>query len=257
MQGFLNSRSRALRSRSWVNRLFYRAAFPLNQVDTMSEDLWTSVDQSLDQLFDGSDSALESTLRSSDEADLPAIAVSPNLGRFLNLLVLISGSERVLEVGTLGGYSTIWLGRAVGDAGKVVSLEFDERHASVARENIDNAGLSDRVEIRLGAAAETMTSMVEAGEGPFDLIFLDADKESYPTYLELSMKLARPGTVIVADNVIRRGAVFDASETSPVLEGIRTFLGALSEDPRLTSAALQLVGSKGYDGISISRVGEG
>jgi predicted O-methyltransferase YrrM len=187
---------------------------------------------------------------------MPEIAVSANLGKLLCLLVQISGSERVLEIGTLGGYSTIWLARGLPAAGSIVSLELLDDHAAVARQNLARAGVSEMVDILIGPAADSLAELIAADATPFDFIFLDADKESYPVYLERALALSRPGTLIVADNVVRKGAVFDASQSDPILEGVRRFLSDVSDRPNLSAVGLQLVGAKGYDGIVIARVTE-
>lgn len=220
----------------------------------MSSDPWLAADEALAELFVKPDAGLAEALVSSAEAGLPEIAVSPNLGKLLFLLVQISGAKRVLEIGTLGGYSTIWLARGLPPHGSLVSLELEERHAKVARRNLARTGLADIVSIEVGPATQSLAELIAAGAGPFDLIFIDADKENYPAYLEGALALSRPGSVIVADNVVREGAVFDAAQTNPVLEGIRTFLADVASNPRLSAVGLQLVGSKGYDGIAIVRV---
>ena len=220
----------------------------------LSHDTWTVVDEALAELFIGSDADLDAALAASDEGGLPEIAVSANLGKFLSLLVEISGAKRVLEVGTLGGYSTIWLARALPPGGSLVSLELLDKHAEIAQQNLERAGLADRVEILVGSAGELLAGLVSSGCEPFDYVFLDADKENLSTYLEASLALSRPGTVIVADNVVRGGAVFDQDQSTPLLEGVRRFLELVSSHPRLSAVGLQLVGVKGYDGISIARV---
>jgi len=217
---------------------------------------WSQVDDALSELLIDPDPSLDAALAASEHAGLPAIAVSANLGKFLSLLVQISGARRVLEIGTLGGYSTIWLARALPTDGFLLSLELLESHASVARENLERAGLDARVEIQVGAAAETLRERAASGEEPFDFVFLDADKEGYPEYLRGALALARPGTLIVADNIVRGGAVFDPEKTDPVLEGVRAFLADVSADSRLSAVGLQLVGTKGYDGFAIVRVTE-
>ena len=217
---------------------------------------WVHVDEALADLLIEPDPDLDAALSVSEEAGLPAIAVSPNLGKFLALLVQISGARRVLEIGTLGGYSTIWLARALPAGGHLLSLELLESHAEVARRNLAVAGLSDVVEVRVGPASETLAALDAENTEHFDFIFIDADKEGYPQYLRGALALARPGTVIVADNIVRSGGVFDPDRTDPVLEGVRTFLADLSAEPRLSAAGLQIVGSKGYDGLAIARVEE-
>ncbi len=220
------------------------------------EDVWNTVDEALADLFVERDVDLEASLRAAEEADLPPISVSANLGKLLHLLVRMTGASRVLEIGTLGGYSTIWLGRALPPGGILVSLELLESHASVAARSIRAAGLSDVVDIRVGDAKETLERMAAEGAEPFDFVFIDADKEGYSAYLEGSLRLCRPGSVIVADNVVRNGAVFDDSRRDPVLDGVRSFLADVSANPRLSAVGLQLVGAKGYDGIAVALVTE-
>jgi predicted O-methyltransferase YrrM len=217
----------------------------------MDNDLWDSVDAHLVATLLEPDPVLDAALADSSSAGLPEIHVAPNQGKLLSLLVRIKGARRVLEVGTLGGYSTIWLARGLPADGRLVSLELEEHNASVARANLDRAGLGDRVEVRVGPAADTLAAMVAADEEPFDLVFLDADKGGYPTYLARALELSRPGTVIVADNVVRGGAVADASTTDPNALGVRRFLADAGDDPRLDGTAVQTVGSKGHDGFAL------
>jgi len=221
-----------------------------------SNHLWLAVDEALAELLVGPDPVLDAALADSADAGLPDIAVSPNLGKLLSMLVQISGALRVLEVGTLGGYSTICLARGLPAGGELVSLELEEDHARVARRNLERAGLSEVARVVVGSALDSLTRLQADGAEPFDFVFLDADKEGYPAYLEASLALSRPGTVIVADNVVRKGAVFDPDQSDPLLEGVREFLQDLSNNPRLSAVALQLVGSKGYDGIAVARVVE-
>ena len=217
----------------------------------MDNDLWDSVDAHLVATLLEPDPVLDAALADSSAAGLPEIHVAPNQGKLLSLLVQVRGARRVLEVGTLGGYSTIWLARGLPADGRLVSLELEEHNASVARANLERAGLGDRVEVRVGPAADTLAAMVEAGEEPFDLVFLDADKSGYPTYLARALELSRPGTVIVADNVVRGGAVADASTTDPNAIGVQRFLADAAADPRLDGPAVQTVGSKGHDGFAL------
>jgi predicted O-methyltransferase YrrM len=217
---------------------------------------WTAVDQYLSDLFVGHDEPLNAALAASHAAGLPDIHVSPNEGKLLHLLTRIHGARKVLEIGTLGGYSSIWMARALPPApeGKLVTLEYDPKHAEVARGNIARAGLADVVDIRVGRAIETLPKLLAAGEGPFDLIFLDADKPSNPQYLEWSLRLSRPGTVIVADNVVRSGGVLDAASEDANVVGIRRFNQMFASNPRIVATAIQTVGSKGYDGFAIGLV---
>jgi len=220
----------------------------------MSKDHWNAVDGYLCDLLVRPDEALESALEASDAAGLPSIAVAPNVGKLLNLLARAKGARRILEIGTLGGYSTIWLARALPAGGRLITLDFDPRHAAVARANIARAGLGHLVEQRAGRAADTLSEFVASGEEPFDFIFIDADKESYADYLDWSLKLSRPGTMIVADNVVRSGQVSDAASKDPLVQGVRRFLDRLAVEPRISATAIQMVGSKGHDGLAIALV---
>jgi predicted O-methyltransferase YrrM len=220
----------------------------------MEQELWTAVDGYLADLLLPPDDVLTAALAASAAAGLPSISVAPNQGKLLTLLARMQGARRILEIGTLGGYSTIWLARGLATGGQLISLEAEPKHAAVARSNIANAGLADRVEIKLGPAAETLARMVEDRCAPFDLIFIDADKESYAEYLEWALRLSRPGTVIIADNVIRRGAITDPGSEDPRVQGVRRFYERLAAEPRLTATAIQTVGSKGYDGLAIALV---
>jgi predicted O-methyltransferase YrrM len=220
----------------------------------MSEDQWTAVDRYLNETFIGSDPALEAALAANAAAGLPAIDVSPSQGKFLQLLGQVQGVRRILEIGTLGGYSTICLARALPPGGKLVTLELDPKHAKVALSNIARAGLADAVELRLGPAAESLTQLAAENVEPFDMIFIDANKDGYPDYLTGALKLSHPGTLILADNVIRDGEVIDATSTDTNVQGVRRFLAMLAAEPRVSATAMQTVGSKGYDGFAIARV---
>jgi predicted O-methyltransferase YrrM len=217
----------------------------------MSENQWTNVDEYFVGLFLPSDTALEAAVTRSADADLPAIAVAPNQGKLLQLLATVQGARRILEVGTLGGYSTIWLARALPEDGHLVTLELEPRHAVVARENLDGAGFGDVVEIRIGPAANSLQALIDERVQPFDFIFIDANKDGYPKYLELSLQLSRPGTVIVADNVVRGGEVINASSTDELVQGVRRFLEMAASNDGIEGTAIQTVGSKGYDGFAI------
>ena len=220
----------------------------------MTDALWDAVDRyALDLLVRPID-ALDAARRAGDAAGLPAISVSAAQGKFLMLLAQTVGARRILEIGTLAGYSAIWLAQALPPGGRLVTLEVDRMHASVARENIARAGLSPVVEVRLGPALETLTSLVETAAAPFDFIFIDADKPSYPLYLPLVVALSRPGTLIVADNVVRKGAVANADNSDPRVQGVRQFHELVARNPRLDATLLQTVGSKGYDGFTLARV---
>jgi len=218
------------------------------------EENWEKVDDYLSRRLAPSDDVLDLALRSAAEAGLPAINVSPGQGKLLNLLVRMCGARRILEVGTLAGYSTIWMARALAPGGSLVTLELDARHAQIACQNLESAGLGDIVEVRVGKAVDTLDSLIESGAEPFDFIFLDADKENNAAYLERSLALSHQGTVIVGDNVVRRGRVADITDTESDVLGVRAFLDLMSGHPRLDSTAIQTVGCKGWDGFSISVV---
>jgi predicted O-methyltransferase YrrM len=220
----------------------------------MTQDRWSAVDEYLCGQLVPADEVLESALRASVAAGLPPISVSPPQGKMLNLLARAQGARRILEIGTLGGYSAIWLARALPPDGHLITLEADTRHAEVARENLALAGLADLTEVRVGRAQETLPHLVSSGAGPFDLIFIDADKAGYPDYLRWSLELARPGTVIIADNVIRDGAVVDPASDDPDVRGVRRFIELLAAEPRVSATAIQTVGTKGYDGFALAVV---
>ena len=225
--------------------------------ETNEEELWSKVDSYLNATFIPADAQLEATLAANAKANLPAIDVSPTQGKFLHMLAKIHGAKRILEIGTLGGYSTIWLARALPADGKLISLEFNPKHAKVAGENVASAGLSGIVEIRVGAAADSLAKHFEETPEPFDMIFIDADKPNNPVYLEWAMKLARKGTVLVVDNVIRQGEIADGRSRDARVLGTRTMfeqMTKLQAEGRLTATALQTVGSKGYDGLCIAIV---
>jgi predicted O-methyltransferase YrrM len=219
-----------------------------------SEALWASVDRYLNDTLIPPDPALNAALAANKAANLPAIDVSPSQGKLLQLLAEIQRAHRILEIGTLGGYSTINLARALPPNGKLITLELDRHHAEVALANIARAGLAHAVELRLGPALDSLAQLHAEHADPFDLIFLDANKDGYPHYLTAALKLARPGTLILADNVIRDGEIIDPNSTDPNVQGVRRFLELLAADPRISSTAVQTVGSKGYDGFAIARV---
>jgi predicted O-methyltransferase YrrM len=220
----------------------------------MTEKLWSDVDAYINDLFVPKDAALEAALRDSQAAGLPSINVAPNQGKFLNILAQTVRARAILEIGTLGGYSTIWLARALPAGGRLITLEADPKHAEIARANVARAGLADTVEIRLGRALDTLPKLAAEGRGPFDFIFLDADKESYTDYLEWSLKLGRRGTLIVADNIVRKGAVVDPENHGSMVEGVRRFNEALAKESRVTATVMQTVGIKGYDGFAMALV---
>jgi predicted O-methyltransferase YrrM len=220
----------------------------------MSEELWKKVDKYFADKLVEQDPALDQAIRSITDAGLPPISVSPGQGKFLHLLARMQGAENILEIGTLGGYSTIWLGRALPPSGHLITLEMDPRHAEVARANIDRAGLSNVVELRLGKALDTLPKLAAEGQGPFDLFFIDADKSNIPHYVEWALRLSHKGSVIVIDNVVRHGKVVHESRTDENVIGVRKMFEMLSTDRRLSAAAIQTVGSKGYDGFAIALV---
>ena len=220
----------------------------------MSQDQWTAVDRYLNDLLVPPDDALDAALRDSAAAGLPAISVSPSQGKFLHLLARIQGARSILEVGTLGGYSTIWLARALPADGRLITLEFDAKHAEVARKNLARAGLDGIVEVRLGRAIETLPQLEREGRGLFDLVFIDADKVSTPDYFSWALRLTRRGSVIIVDNVVRKGAVTDVNSTDASVQGIRRFNEMLAAERRVDATAIQTVGSKGYDGFAIALV---
>ncbi|MFF8911894.1 O-methyltransferase [Streptomyces sp. NPDC015032] len=218
---------------------------------------WTEVDDYFNGLLVGSDEALDAAVEASDEAGLPAMQVAANQGKLLHLLARLQGARTVLEIGTLGGYSTIWLARALPEGGRLVTLEFDPECAEVARANIERAGLSEVVEIRVGRALDTLPELAAEGYGPFDIVFIDADKPSNPDYLAWSLKLTRPGSLIIADNVVRDGEVVDGGSEDPKVQGVRRFTELVAAEPTLSATALQTVGSKGYDGLMMALVTDG
>ena len=222
-------------------------------MESFNEQLATKVDHYIEHLLNPQDEALIQNLKNAQAADLPTINVSPNEGKLLYLLAKMAGARRVLEIGTLGGYSTTWLARALPADGKVITLELDEKHAAVARSNLARAGVADRVEVRVGRALETMRRMFDQHEAPFDLIFIDADKPSYMEYLDLSLQLSHAGTVILADNLIRNGRVLDAHPSDEAARGAQAFNNALAANQHLESIILPIIRAN-LDGLSISIV---
>jgi len=220
----------------------------------MNQERWTAVEHYVSELLAPHDAALDEALEASVAAGLPAIQVGPNQGKLLQLLARTVGARQILEIGTLGGYSTIWMGRALPADGRLITLEFEPKHADVARANIARAGLSDRVEIRLGRALDTLPKLAEERRGPFDLVFVDADKANIPDYFEWSIKLARRGSLIIVDNVVRDGEVIDAASTDASVQGVRRLNDKLAADPRVSATVMQTVGGKGYDGMAIALV---
>ncbi|MGD0642701.1 MAG: O-methyltransferase [Roseiarcus sp.] len=220
----------------------------------MERTLWNSVDAYFVEKVGASDAALEAALAANAAAGLPAIDVSAPQGKLLHLLARLSGARKVLEIGTLGGYSTIWLARAVPADGVVVTLEAVPAHAEVARANVANAGLGDRVDIRVGEALASLPRIEAEGVGPFDFIFIDADKPNNPDYLAWALRLARPGAAIVCDNVVREGAVVDGANADASVQGVRRMFDAIASEPRLSATAIQTVGAKGWDGFALAVV---
>jgi predicted O-methyltransferase YrrM len=226
-----------------------------------TQERWTAVDRYITDLLVPEDAALEAALRDSAAAGLPPIAVTPNQGKLLGLLARVQGARAILELGTLGGYSTIWLARALPAGGRLGTLEAQAEYAEIARANIAHAGLAETVELRVGPALQTLPQLVNEGAGPFDLIFIDADKKNNPGYFDWSLKLSRPGTLIITDNVIRDGAILDPDADDPTLgnqgiRGIRRFFEKLAAERRVSATAIQTVGSKGYDGFALILVGD-
>jgi len=220
----------------------------------MDQKLFEAVDQYISDLFIKEEESLTAAERSHGLENIPAINVSPNLGKFLYLMTKISKAVKILEVGTLAGYSTIWMAKALPENGRLISLEIDPRHASIARKNIERAGLSSKVEVRVGKAIDLLPGMVKESEGPFDMIFIDADKPPYAEYFEWALKLSKSGTLIIADNVIRDGKVLDPNHEDPMVQGAQRFNKALAANNQVSATILQTIGVKEYDGMAIAVV---
>ncbi len=220
----------------------------------MSQQLWDDVDHYLTAALHEPDPVLDAALHEASAAGLPPIQVSPNLGKLLHLLARLAGARRILEIGTLGGYSAIWLGRALSAGGRMVSLEINPAHATVARANLERAGLDEVVEVRLGRALDSLEALAGEGGEPFDFVFIDADKPSNADYFEWALRLTRPGSAIVVDNVVREGAVADRSSDDEAVLGVRRLHDLLHENPRVSATAIQTVGTKGYDGFTLALV---
>ena len=220
----------------------------------MTQELWTAVDNYLVNNLVSPEESLDAAVRASDDAGLPSIQVSPPQGKFLYMLAKIQGAKRILEIGTLGGYSTIWMARALPDDGRLITMEIDPRHADVARTNIDRAGLSAKVEILVGNALDLLPELEVRNESPFDLTFIDADKASIPSYFESALRMSRAGSLILVDNVVREGAVIDENSEDASVKGVRRLNEMIAADPRVTATVLQTVGIKGYDGLAIALV---
>ena len=220
----------------------------------MHDAIWDAVDRYLAATVVGSDAVLDEALRLSKEAGLPQIAVSPAQGKLLQIIALATGARRILEIGTLGGYSTIWLGRALPPGGTLVTIEVEPAHAEVAWANLERAGLTEVVHLRLGPALQVLPQLEAEQADPIDMVFIDADKPSNPEYLSWAFRLTRPGSTIIVDNVVRDGSVLDESGTDAAVIGTRTMLQTMGSDPRLSATAIQTVGVKGYDGLAIAVV---
>jgi predicted O-methyltransferase YrrM len=222
--------------------------------ENVNQERWTAVDRYISEKLVPPDAALDAALAANAAAGLPSIDVAPNQGKLLHLFVKMMGAKRVLEIGTLGGYSTIWMARALPEGGRLVSLELSPKHAEVARANVQRAGVAQRVEIRVGPALESLAKLKQEGAAPFDLIFIDADKQTIPEYVTWAIQLARRGTVVLTDNVIRDGAIIDPDSTDTAVQGVQRMFDLLAAEPRLTATAIQTVGSKGYDGFALAIV---
>lgn len=220
----------------------------------MTQALWTAVDHYLDGMLVPPDAARDAAIEASIEAGLPPIAVTPSQGKLLYLLARIQGARRILEIGTLGGYSTIWLARALPEGGRLVTIEAEPKHADVASANIARAGLSNVVDLRVGLALDVLPQIAGAGGEAFDLTFIDADKKNIPAYFEFALNLSKPGSVIIVDNVVRDGKVIDEKSGDPDILGIRRFNEMLAGEPRVSATAIQTVGAKGHDGFAIALV---
>ncbi|ADP82941.1 O-methyltransferase [Pseudofrankia inefficax] len=220
----------------------------------MSYELWTAVDHYFDGKLVAADPALEEALKATVAAGIPSIQVSATQGKLLHLLARIRGASRILEVGTLGGYSTIWLARALPADGRLVTLEVSPRHAAVATANVARAGLADVVDIRVGPALDTLPKLAAEAAGPFDLVFIDADKVNNPAYFQWAVKLTKPGSVIIVDNVVREGQVANPDSQDPSVVGTRELLDLIAAEPRVSATAVQTVGNKGYDGFTLALV---
>ncbi|HVO57835.1 MAG TPA: O-methyltransferase [Dongiaceae bacterium] len=219
--------------------------------DNLSPETWTAVDRYLTPLLAPNDPALAATIAANAAAGLPAIDVTATQAKLLQLFARMIHARKILEIGTLGGYSTIWMARALPEGGKLISLEYSARHAEVARQNIAHAGLSGKVEIRVGAALDSLRALAQESAGPFDLVFIDADKANNAGYFSWAMQLTRIGSVIVVDNVVRDGKVADANCTDPDIAGTRLMFEHIAQDKRVAATAIQTVGSKGYDGFAL------
>ena len=220
----------------------------------MSQELWNSVDAYVNDVVVRQDAMLAEALAASDAAGLPRISVSPSQGKLLHFLARAIGARNILELGTLGGYSTIWLARALTEGGRLVTVEVDPKHAAVAGKNIARAGLTSLVDLRVGRALDVLPQIAAEGRGPFDLVFIDADKAGTPDYFAWALRLARLGSVVIVDNVIRKGAVIDAASADASVEGVRRLNELIATEPRVSATTIQTVGMKGYDGFTLALV---
>jgi len=220
----------------------------------MTRELWSAVDHYIAGLLVPADPVLDATLQASADAGLPSIQVSPLQAKLLHVLARLQGARNILEIGTLGGYSAIWLARALPPGGRLLTLEADAKHADVARASFARAGLTGVIELRLGPALDTLPQIAAEGHGPFDLIFIDANKNHMAEYFDWALKLSRRGSVIIADNVIRNGGVIDTASTDPDIQGVRRFNERLAAESRVSATEIQTVGSKGYDGFALAVV---
>jgi len=220
----------------------------------MNQQLFEKVDQYISNLVAPEDTVLQETIQSLDEASMPQISVTPTQGKFLQVMLLTCKAKRVLELGTLGAYSTIWMTRALPADGKVITIEFDPHHANIASQNIEKAGLSDQIDLRIGKAMDVLKELIAQGEEAFDFIFIDADKPPYTEYFELALQLSHPGTVIICDNVIREGKVLDENTHDEKVKGVQRFNKMLADNPKVTATIMQTVGAKEYDGMAIAIV---
>lgn len=218
------------------------------------QETWAAVDRYFGDQLSPHDEALVACIEANREAGLPSIDVPALLGKFLHLMVRISGARNVLEIGTLGGYSTIWMARALPSGGQLVTLEIDPHHAEIARQNLEHAGVLDRVEITIGPAIDAMKALYDGAAPPFDLVFIDADKKSLPDYLDWSIKLSRPGTILIVDNVVRDGKVLDPASSDADIQGVRRMTERIAANPRLSATAIPTVGARGYDGFAMAVV---
>jgi predicted O-methyltransferase YrrM len=224
--------------------------------DRTQDTNWDAIDAYIAENFLEDDPALEAALKASEAAGLPAIQVAPLQGKLLMMLAAATGAWKILEIGTLGGYSTIWLARGLASGGRLITLELDPNNAQIACSNLANAGLADKVEVRVGKAVDTLPQLEAEGAGPFDLVFIDADKPSTPDYFDWAVKLARKGSLIIVDNVVREGAILAAQSDNKHVKGLRGFYARAAADPRVTATAFQTVGNKGHDGLAVVLVTE-